>query len=118
LKDLTLRKVDLGYRLPGPARVCGTSTGRPVHEGDHALPSLKLDMCVRLYHQLNALCAGIPAGSRTMSEEEMLELQLQLPDVVAMQTRQANLEGTGEILLRPLVKEALRSGAGRRPTTE
>ncbi len=31
-----------------------------------------------------------------------------LPDVVAMQTRQANLEGTGEVRLRRLVKEALR----------
>ena len=31
-----------------------------------------------------------------------------LPDVVAMQTRQPNLEGAGEIPLRRLVKEALR----------
>jgi len=37
-----------------------------------------------------------------------LLLQLGLPDVVAMQTRQPNLEGTGEIQLRRLVKEALR----------
>ncbi len=29
-------------------------------------------------------------------------------DVVAMQTRQSNLEGSGEIPLRRLVKEALR----------
>jgi len=36
------------------------------------------------------------------------DLQLGLPDVVAMQTRQPNLEGTGEIRLRRLVKEALR----------
>ena len=38
----------------------------------------------------------------------MFELKLGLPDVAAMQTRQANLEGTGEIQLRRLVKEALR----------
>jgi type IV secretory pathway ATPase VirB11/archaellum biosynthesis ATPase len=31
-----------------------------------------------------------------------------LADVVAMQTRQPNLEGTGEVRLRRLVKEALR----------
>ena len=36
-----------------------------------------------------------------------------LPDVVAMQTRQANLEGTGEIPLRRLVKEALRMRPSR-----
>jgi pilus assembly protein CpaF len=35
-------------------------------------------------------------------------LRLALPDVVAMQTRQPNLEGTGEVRLRRLVKEALR----------
>jgi pilus assembly protein CpaF len=31
-----------------------------------------------------------------------------LPDVVSMQTRQPNLEGTGEVPLRRLVKEAMR----------
>jgi pilus assembly protein CpaF len=40
--------------------------------------------------------------------EEVFELQIALPDVVAMQTRQANLEGRGEIDLRRLVVEALR----------
>ncbi len=38
---------------------------------------------------------------------------LRAPDVVAMQTRQANLEGTGEIPLRRLVKEALRMRPSR-----
>jgi hypothetical protein len=40
-------------------------------------------------------------------------LQLRLPDVVAMQSGQANLEGTGEIPLRRLVKEALRMRPSR-----
>jgi len=40
-------------------------------------------------------------------------LQIPLPDVVAMQTRQASLEGTGEITLRHLVKEALRMRPNR-----
>ncbi|MCU1690636.1 MAG: Type secretion system protein [Pseudonocardiales bacterium] len=57
---------------------------------------------------LNALCAAIPARERVITAEEVFELSLELPDVVAMQTRQANLEGTGEIPLRRLVKEALR----------
>ncbi len=43
-----------------------------------------------------------------VSAEEVFELQLPLPDVVAMQTRQANLEGNGEVRLRRLIKEALR----------
>jgi hypothetical protein len=41
------------------------------------------------------------------------ELRVPLPDVVAMQTRQPNLEGAGEIPLRRLVKEALRMRPSR-----
>ena len=38
----------------------------------------------------------------------MIGLQVPLPDVVAMPTRQPNLEGAGEIPVRRLVKGALR----------
>lgn len=62
---------------------------------------------------LNALCAAIPATERVITAEEVFELQVPLPDVVSMQTRQANLEGTGEITLRRLVKEALRMRPNR-----
>lgn len=62
---------------------------------------------------LNCLCAAIPARERVVTCEEVFELQVRLPDVVAMQTRQANLEGTGEIPLRRLVKEALRMRPSR-----
>ena len=41
------------------------------------------------------------------------QLRVPLPDVVAMQTRQPNLEGAGEIPLRWLVKEALRMRPSR-----
>jgi pilus assembly protein CpaF len=57
---------------------------------------------------LNCLGSAIPARERVISCEEVFELRLRAPDWVAMQTRQANLEGTGEIRLRRLVKEALR----------
>jgi pilus assembly protein CpaF len=62
---------------------------------------------------LNALCASIPARERVVTVEEVFELQVRLPDVVGMQTRQANLEGAGEIVLRRLVKEALRMRPSR-----
>jgi pilus assembly protein CpaF len=62
---------------------------------------------------LNALCGAIPARERVVTVEEVFELSLRSPDVVAMQTRQANLEGTGEIPLRRLVKEALRMRPSR-----
>jgi pilus assembly protein CpaF len=45
--------------------------------------------------------------------EEVFELRVPLPDVVAMQVRQPNLEGAGEIALRRLVKEALRMRPSR-----
>jgi pilus assembly protein CpaF len=57
---------------------------------------------------LSCLAAAIPARERVVSCEEVFELQPSLPDWVAMQTRQPSLEGTGEIRLRRLVKEALR----------
>jgi len=57
---------------------------------------------------LNCLAAAIPARERVITCEEVFELRLALPDVVAMQTRPPSLEGTGEIPLRRLVKESLR----------
>ena len=57
---------------------------------------------------LNCLAGAVPARERVVTCEEVFELDIALPDVVAMQCRQANLEGTGEIALRALVKESLR----------
>jgi pilus assembly protein CpaF len=57
---------------------------------------------------LNCLAAAVPGRERVVTCEEVFELRVPLPDVVAMQTRQPNLEGTGEVPLRRLVKEALR----------
>ncbi len=57
---------------------------------------------------LNCLASAIPGRERVITCEEVFELKIPLSDVVAMQTRQPNLEGTGEIPLRRLVKEALR----------
>ncbi len=57
---------------------------------------------------LNALLGCIPRQERIVSCEEVFELQTDHPDWVAMQTRDASLEGVGEIPLRRLVREALR----------
>ena len=62
---------------------------------------------------LNCLAAAIPASQRLITVEEVFELQCGHPDWVAMQTRQAGLEGTGGIDLRALVKEALRMRPSR-----
>lgn len=57
---------------------------------------------------LNALAGSIPGSERVISAEEVWELRLPVRDHVALQTRPASLEGTGEVPLRRLVKEALR----------
>ena len=57
---------------------------------------------------LNALLSVARPGERIVTVEETFELSLTARDVVAMQCRQASLEGTGEVTLRRLIKEALR----------
>lgn len=57
---------------------------------------------------LGALLASCPADHRLVTVEETFELSVAAPDVVGLQGRQPSLEGTGEVTLRRLVKEALR----------
>ena len=62
---------------------------------------------------LGALAGSIPARERIITCEEVFELSLAHRDVVGLQCRQPSLEGTGEIDLRRLVKEALRMRPSR-----
>jgi len=57
---------------------------------------------------LNALSRMIDRAERVVTIEDAAELQLQQPHVVRLETRTANLEGTGEITMRALLKNALR----------
>jgi pilus assembly protein CpaF len=57
---------------------------------------------------LAALLASCADSQRIVTVEETFELAVDGPDLVALQGRQPSLEGTGEITLRRLVKEALR----------
>jgi pilus assembly protein CpaF len=57
---------------------------------------------------LNAMSQMIDERERIVTIEDAAELQLQQPHVVRLETRPANLEGTGEIDMRDLVKNALR----------
>jgi pilus assembly protein CpaF len=57
---------------------------------------------------LNAISQMIDPGERVVTIEDAAELQLQQPHVVRLETRPANLEGTGAIDMRDLVKNALR----------
>ena len=57
---------------------------------------------------MGALLAAARPSERIVTVEETFELDLAAPDRVAMQCRQPSLEGTGEVTLRRLIKEALR----------
>ena len=57
---------------------------------------------------LNCLTGFIEAGERVITCEDSAELQLQQPHVVRLETRPPNIEGSGEITMRELVKNCLR----------
>ena len=57
---------------------------------------------------LNALSRMIDPVERTVTIEDAAELQMQQPHVVRLETRPANLEGTGEVTMRDLLKNTLR----------
>ena len=57
---------------------------------------------------LNVLSNFIPLGERIITIEDAAELRLRHPHLVSLESRPANLEGRGAILIRDLVRNALR----------
>jgi pilus assembly protein CpaF len=57
---------------------------------------------------LNALSSYIPGDERVATIEDAAELRLQQPHVARMETRPPNIEGSGEVTTRDLVRNALR----------
>jgi pilus assembly protein CpaF len=57
---------------------------------------------------LNALSAYIPDDERVITIEDAAELRLQQPHVGRLETRPSNVEGSGEVTTRDLVRNALR----------
>ncbi|MEC4723324.1 CpaF family protein [Noviherbaspirillum sp. CPCC 100848] len=57
---------------------------------------------------LNILSGFIPESERIVTIEDAAELQLQQPHVVRLETRPMNIEGSGEVTQRALVRNALR----------
>jgi pilus assembly protein CpaF len=57
---------------------------------------------------LNVLSNAIPAAERIVTIEDSAELQLQQPHVVRLETRPPNVEGTGAVTARELLRNALR----------
>ncbi|PVA06761.1 CpaF family protein [Thalassorhabdomicrobium marinisediminis] len=57
---------------------------------------------------MNAMSQFIPEGERLVTIEDAAELRFQQPHVVRFETRPPNVEGTGEVTMRTLVRNALR----------
>jgi pilus assembly protein CpaF len=57
---------------------------------------------------LNAMSAYVPGDERIVTIEDAAELQLQQDHVIPLESRPANIEGTGEIRIRELVRNSLR----------
>ncbi|MDD4569789.1 MAG: CpaF family protein [Tepidanaerobacteraceae bacterium] len=57
---------------------------------------------------LNVLSSFIPHSERIVTIEDAAELQLRQPHIVTLESRPPNIEGTGAINIRDLVRNALR----------
>jgi pilus assembly protein CpaF len=57
---------------------------------------------------LNAVSAFIPNDERIVTIEDAAELQLQQEHVITLESRPPNIEGSGEVRIRELVRNALR----------
>lgn len=57
---------------------------------------------------LNVLSGFIPSNERIITVEDAAELQLKQEHVVRLETRPANMEGSGEISIRDLIRNSLR----------
>lgn len=57
---------------------------------------------------LNMLSSFIPSNERIVTVEDAAELQMQQEHVVRLETRPANMEGTGAVSIRDLIRNALR----------
>lgn len=57
---------------------------------------------------LNVLSSFIGRSERVITVEDAVELSLDLPNMIRLETRPANIEGVGQISIRDLVRNALR----------
>ena len=62
---------------------------------------------------VNCLLREVPPDRRVVTCEEVFEIDVDLPDLTQMQTREAGLDGGAAITLRDLVREALRQRPDR-----
>jgi pilus assembly protein CpaF len=57
---------------------------------------------------LNALANAIPRSERIITIEDSAEMKIEHPHLISLESRNENIEGTGEIPIRTLLRNALR----------
>lgn len=62
---------------------------------------------------INCLLTAVPPDRRVVTCEEVFEISADIPDITQMQTREAGLDGGGQITLRDLVRSSLRQRPDR-----
>ncbi len=111
--SLTIRKFsDTPYEVADLVRF-GTMT-TPIAELLYACVNARLNILVSggtgtgKTTLLNVLSSFIPSDERIVTIEDAVELKLQQEHVVSLESRPSNIEGSGEITIRDLVRNSLR----------
>lgn len=111
--SVNIRKFLPGYRTLDRLEATGSVAPKAADILRHAMTGGRSVLISGATHAgkttlLGALIAECPPHHRIVTVEETFELAVDAHDIVALQGRQPSLEGTGEVSLRRLVKEALR----------
>jgi pilus assembly protein CpaF len=109
---MTIRRFPRSYSLD--ELVDGGSLDRPTAGLLTALVASRVSLVVSggtgsgKTTMLNALSSFIPEGERVVTIEQTAELQLDKAHVIRLESRPPNVEGTGEVTISDLVRNALR----------
>ncbi|MDO5740445.1 MAG: CpaF family protein [Ornithinimicrobium sp.] len=109
---LTIRRFPRPFRLE--ELVVRETLSRPVAELLTAVVRAKFNVIISggtgtgKTTFLNSLSGMIPEHERIITIEDAAELSLQQPHVVRLESRPANVEGSGQVSIRDLVRNSLR----------
>jgi pilus assembly protein CpaF len=110
---LTIRRFGI-HRLTANDLLSKGSANESILEFLRACVEARLNLCISggtgsgKTTFLNILSAYLPKGERIVTIEDAAELCLSQPHVVRLESRPPNIEGTGQITIRDLVRNSLR----------
>ncbi len=110
---LTIRRFGI-HRLTARDLLQKGSANEPILDFFRACVEARLNICISggtgsgKTTFLNILSAYLPKAERIITIEDAAELCLSQPHVVRLESRPPNIEGTGQITIRDLVRNSLR----------